>query len=309
MTATSRPRLLIGVLTFQRPESVVRLVPQLLEQCADAADLVEAGVLVVDNDPAAASRNLLTGLDVRYVHEPTPGIAAARHRALEEADGVDLLQFIDDDELPQPGWLRAMVSAWMEHGQPAAVAGVVLTRFVESPDPWIVEGGFFDRHRPRTGTLMTSAATNNLLIDVAQARSLGVQFDLRLGLRGGEDSLFTRQLVARGGRIIACREGAVTDLVTPERATRAWVTARSFHHGGTATYLDLMTSPDPASRARILVRRGAGGLVRALVGQLWTWMGTIRREPRLEGRGLKMRARGLGMAKAVFSTIPPEYRR
>ena len=71
-------------------------------------------MLVVDNDPAASARSACTGFHpaVRYVHEPRPGIAAARSRALREAGEHDVLVFIDDDERPSAGWLRSLLDTF-----------------------------------------------------------------------------------------------------------------------------------------------------------------------------------------------------
>ncbi len=297
----------IGVLTYRRPEMLAELLDALPAQIADAAPLADATVLVVDNDPDASAREAASGRDrVRYVHEPIPGIAAARHRCLAEADAADLLQFIDDDELPEPEWLRLMVQAWQEHGRPAAVAGAVLPRFVEPPDAWLLAGEFFTRAQPGTGTVLPAAPTGNLLIDVAQAREMGVQFDLTRGLRGGEDTLFTRQLVGRGGRIIFCREAAISDLVPPERATRRWVLARARHHGGTATELDLLAAHGPRQRALSRAKRLVGGLGRAAVGSAGAVTG---RDAARHAKGLRLQRRGLGMAQAAIWPLPPEYRR
>ena len=47
-----------------------------------------------------------------YRSEPTPGVVAVRNRALAEADGRDLLIFLDDDQTPSSGWLAALVALW-----------------------------------------------------------------------------------------------------------------------------------------------------------------------------------------------------
>lgn len=306
----SRPRLVIGVLTFRRTELLAELLAVLPAQISDAAELVDASVLVVDNDPQGSAREVVAAAaGVHYVHETTPGIAAARYRCLAEASDAQLLQFIDDDELPEVGWLRLMVQAWASHGRPAAVAGSVLPRFVNEPDPWILAGKFFTRRRPATGTAMPAASTGNLLIDLRQARALGVQFDHRLGLRGGEDTLFTSQLVARGGRIIFCRESAVHDLVPPDRATREWVLKRAWHHGATATHLELLNAIGRRQRAIIRARRAGGGLARWLVGSARAVAGRSRGDQAGHAKGLRLQQRGAGMARAALTATPPEYLR
>ncbi len=96
-------------------------------------------VLVVDNDPAGivaelVTRTAPTHIPVRYVIEKELGIAAARQRVLDESSGADLLQFVDDDEVPDPHWLRRMVAAWIDFAGPTAVAGVVRPDYQGRPE-------------------------------------------------------------------------------------------------------------------------------------------------------------------------------
>ena len=60
-----------------------------------------------------------------------------------------------------------------------------------------------------TGTRLEVAATNNLLLDLRAVRAAGLRFDVDLGTQGGEDTLFTRQLVASGGLLTWCAEAAL----------------------------------------------------------------------------------------------------
>ena len=83
---------------------------------------------------------------MRYVHEPEPGIAAARNRALDEAGPADLLVFIDDDERPVDGWLARLVETYRVD-RPTAVVGPVVSEYEQQPDAWVSAGRFFDRRR------------------------------------------------------------------------------------------------------------------------------------------------------------------
>ncbi|NJL28333.1 MAG: glycosyltransferase family 2 protein, partial [Thermoanaerobaculia bacterium] len=47
------------------------------------------------------------------------GLSAARNRAIAEARG-EILAFLDDDALPEPGWLSALVSVLERPGAMAA---------------------------------------------------------------------------------------------------------------------------------------------------------------------------------------------
>lgn len=303
-------RVALGVLTYRRPTYLTKLLPQLEGQLASLPEGFVGEVLVVDNDPECSGAGPAAGFGrkVRYISEPAPGIAAARERCLSEAAGYDLLQFIDDDEEPVGDWLLQMIGAWQEFGKPTAVAGRVLARFEGTPSSWIQAGRFFVRRAHPNGTELQAAPSGNLLLDVSQVNRLGVHFDARLGLRGGEDTHFTRQLVRRGGRIIFCDKAAIVDLVPADRMTRSWVLRRAWFHGGTSAYLqlrELSGAPQLLGRVRLLV----GGLGRSALGLSGAAIGALTRDEALNARGWKMAYRGGGIVAEAIGRSGSEYER
>jgi succinoglycan biosynthesis protein ExoM len=282
-------------------------------------DLVDARVLVVDNDPAgsgaaqveaavAVADDGLASVPVRSVVERTPGIASARNRALDESADEDLLVFIDDDERPSDAWLRSLLELRSEAGA-AAVVGPVRSEYEIEPEPFIVEGRFFVRRRLPTGTAVEVAATNNLLLDLAVVRRLGLAFDVALGQLGGEDTLFTRSLVAGGGRILWCAEAVVTDVVPAHRVTRRWVVQRAYSSGNgwgiTSVMLSARGVPRLATRLRLT---GAGG-VRVAGGAARLVLGTVLRSLGQRARGVRTAARGAGMVAGAWGLGYREYGR
>jgi glycosyltransferase involved in cell wall biosynthesis len=300
----------VGILTFRRPEMLSRLLPRVLDQLDRLPSGTEGAILVIDNDPAASAREATAafGEPVRYVHEPSPGIAAARQRCLLEAMGYDLLQFIDDDEEPVADWLTSMVTAWRTFARPAAVAGRVLPRYAVPPSEWIIAGGFFVRGRHPSGTELDAAPAGNLLLDVHQVQELGAAFDPGLGLHGGEDTLFTRDLVAHGGRIVFNDDAAISDLVPAERLTREWVLRRAWFHGSTAADLRLRRAA-PRTLGRVRIRLVVGGVARVVVGCVRATAGFLLRNPGLNARGWRLAYRGLGVIAGGAGRTQPEYGR
>ncbi|TFB51750.1 glycosyltransferase [Cryobacterium tagatosivorans] len=305
----ARPRILIAVLTFRRPLDLEELLPALVDQAAGVGP--EAHILVVDNDPDAGARGLVRELGrfdpVAYVHEPEPGIAAARNRALAEASAYDLLVFIDDDERPTDAWLAALLATY-DSSRPAAVVGPVLSRYDTEPDLWIRAGRFFERRRHTTGTRVPLAATNNLLLDLEQVRALGVTFDERFGLSGGSDSLFTRQLHARGGEMIWCDEAVVIDVVPAVRLTRQWVLRRAFRMGNTWSRIALEDT-ESARRALVRISLLTRGSARVLGGTARYAAGVLTGQLGARARGLRTAARGAGMLTGSVGSVYSEYRR
>lgn len=302
--------LTIAVLTYRRPDDLAAVLPLLVDQCRSVTPR-RAEVLVVDNDPAGGAAAVAAGWanrgPVRYAHEPRPGIAAARNRALDEAADSARLAFIDDDERPGPGWLADLLRV-QEAEECAGVVGPVVSRFAVDPEPWIAAGEFFRRRRLPTGTSVDVAATNNLLLDLARVRAHGVRFDERFGLSGGEDTLFTRSLVEAGERLVWCDQAVVTDVVPPGRLTRSWVLRRAFSSGNGNALVDAELHPGWPGLGR-RARRLGDGLVRVTGGGARAVLGTVLRSPAHQAKGARTAARGAGMISGVAGYRYGEYRR
>lgn len=309
--ASDAPTAVVAIVSFRRPERLAALLSALPERMREAGDLARVSVLVVDNDPAGSAGDPVrkAGLpNLRYVLEPTPGIAAARSRALEESQAFDMLAFIDDDEIPQAGWLRLLLELQRETGA-AAVTGRCITRFPDDVDPWVLAGGYFQRPSRPTGTLLPVAATNNLLLDLRQVRALGLTFDTTLGLAGGEDSAFTRELVHRGGIIVWCQESVVVDHIDPQRLTRPALLRRAFAQGNVDARIRLTEAAAAGSRPAETLRVLLRGSSRVMVGALRAAWGYAIRSNKHNARGQRMLRRGAGMVSFVCGKKFDEYQR
>ena len=252
------PAVVIAVPTYRRAGRLSELV-EAIRRHAAAADATTR-ILLVDNDPDRSAEPKAVELDVDYVAEPKPGIAAARQAALDAGRPDELVVMIDDDLMPEPGWLAGLVDAWAAH-RPAVVMGFVRYVWPQGTDPWIAAGGFMRRTRFPTGTELSALATGNVLIDNAQVRALGVRFDIELGLSGGSDLEFGRMLLARGGRIVASAESIARDDIVAERTTMEFVRRRAICQGQVRARLLSRDDHPPAELAK---RAGhlIGGLLR-----------------------------------------------
>ena len=304
----------IGVPTYLRPDGLRDLLPHLIGHRAEVetAGDYRVKIVVIDNDPQASARAVVTELGheaVRYAHEPRPGISAARNRAVDESATADLLVMIDDDELPRPGWLTALLATWRVD-RPALVAGLVVPEYDGELDPWIRAGGFFVRRNHATGTSMAAAAANNVLLDLAQVRACGVRYDPAFGLTGGEDTLFSRSLARRGLRLVWCAESVVTDRVPASRMTRRWVLDRAWSHGNSDTMAELALAGDrPGALRRIRVRQVVRGGLRIGGGAARWVVGAASRSARHRARGLRAMMRGGGMVTGAVGRSFEEYAR
>jgi succinoglycan biosynthesis protein ExoM len=302
-------RTVVAVLTYRRTGVLPELLGELLAQAGTIEPPAE--VVVVDNDlsgSAAATVLPWAGDGVRYVHEPRPGISAARNRALAEAADADLLVFIDDDELPADGWLAQLTGAWQRWGC-AAVAGPVPARFTAPASDWVLGSGAFDRRTLPTGTRIHGAGAGNLLLDVRQVRELGLAFDERLGLTGGEDTFFTHELVHRGGEIRWCDEAVAVESVPAERLTRSWVLRRSFRSASSLSRTEVRLAGGPLARWRTRAVVLAKAAVRVSLAATGALAAVVRRDVGARARAVTTIAAYSGLVVGAFGFGLAEYAR
>jgi GT2 family glycosyltransferase len=253
-------------------------------------------IVVVDNAPTrpgtaeVVAECAATGLPVRYVVEPRPGVAYARNRGLTEAVG-DLVAFVDDDVVVDRHWLDAVVSGFAEDGT-AAVTGYVLPVELETPAQIWTEryGGFgkgcrrvrFDatgyevtdpsgsRPVPVTPSYLypylpgTYGSGANMAFRTAVLRELG-GFDPVLGsgraIRAGEDIDVLLRMVLAGHTVVY--EPAAIVWHTHRRETPA-LRRTMYHYGAGLSAVLTKTLLTNAARRRDLLRRIPAGVGYAL---------------------------------------------
>lgn len=260
MDQRSAPQISIVVPTFRRPERVSGLLAALAAQEGIGA----AKVVVVDNDPAASARAAVASHPLaRYVHEPATGVANARNAGVTAAQG-DYVLFIDDDELPEPGWLAAF-AALAGQGVDAAF-GPVRPDYEGTPAPEMA--GLVARVFSRDLGVADGADVSHLRAYLGSGNSMfhrrrclsGQPFDPRFN-GGGEDVWLLRRLVEDDGRRLHwCAGGAVREIVPADRMTAEFLRRRRFRDG----------------QIRALVDRGAGGLRGAARTGFWMAAGLVQ---------------------------------
>lgn len=275
----SAPELSVVICTFNRRELVGRAVQSLTQQTADASTFE---VVLVDNnstdgtfDWACAFSETFPAL--RVVKETSQGLSFARNRGALEAR-APLVAFLDDDAVATPGWVDAVLRAFLSSpANTVAVGGRIELEWALPRPSWLpdeVTGwlGYFalpaDRREMYPGT--DNLRGGNMAIDRAALIEVGL-FDTRLGrskagLMGNEEVEFQRRLERLGRYIAYSHDAVIYHLVHPERLHRRWFLRRAYDQGRSDVRLDqaLSTHSNQNGLAGTLLRTTYNG-ARALL--------------------------------------------
>jgi GT2 family glycosyltransferase len=95
-------------------------------------------LLVIDHDEELLWRARRELRSVRVVpNQREPGLSGARNTGVEHASG-DVVVFLDDDAIPHPGWLDALVDA-LDRDDVVGAGGPVIPRWATAKPPWFPE--------------------------------------------------------------------------------------------------------------------------------------------------------------------------
>lgn len=225
----------ICICTYKRPASLRRLLNAL--QCLPPAPDYDCSIVVADNDVARSAEatvrefSLGSPVPITYCVEPRQNIALARNKAIENTS-ADLIAFIDDDEVPGPGWLSQLL-ATLKAYEADGVLGPVKRRFDEVPPAWVLKGGFYDRAVVPTGVPLqwTEGRTGNVLFRKAIVDNLDQPF--RPEFRAGEDQDFFRRMILDGRRFVWCADAVVFEVIPPARWNTRIMVRRALLRGAT----------------------------------------------------------------------------
>ena len=219
----------VAICTFRRAS--------LFETLSSLLNLNDRGnynlsVVVVDNDETDSLRETVAefsktySLPLKYVHAPSKNISIARNGALN-AVATRWLLFIDDDEIAHKDWLKNIMSM---RSDLHVVIGQCQAIYSDEQPGWLSRCDF---HSNRLSGRPENAYTSNALIDMDFVKKHDFSFREELGLTGGEDTIFFRQIFEAGGVIEYCPSALVYEPVPQGRASMSWVKTRKFRAGQT----------------------------------------------------------------------------
>jgi glycosyltransferase involved in cell wall biosynthesis len=143
---TKAPDLTVVICTYNRYDVLPDAVASLESQSIDAAALE---ILVVDNSSDRQAQTAHWGQhavppNARLIIDTVPGLSRARNTALREAR-ADIIAYIDDDAMAEPGWCKALVDTFRAHEKAGAVGGPVEPIWPGTQPPWLhkLHRGYF----------------------------------------------------------------------------------------------------------------------------------------------------------------------
>lgn len=272
----------IVIPSYRRPEPLARAIASCIAQQGVAGSFE---IVVVDNDAAGSARAVVAAMaktsavSIRYVGESRPGISHARNSGVANAAG-HYLAFLDDDEEADPGWLAAFLATIRRCGADAVI-GPVYPRFpagAPAIDTYRRQVFTRDANLPTGTALARWSGIGNTLLDKERCFLTDQPFDPRLGLAGGEDTVFLRQLFRRGGKIVWCAEAAAWETVAVDKLASRFLLRRAFRGGQTTTFVCTAVAPPERGRAagwmavgcvQFVLYTPAALLLRALRHERW----------------------------------------
>jgi succinoglycan biosynthesis protein ExoM len=224
-------RVAIGVCTALRPDMLRRCLAALAAQAVPHGCHVTA--IVVDNEPEPRNRVAVEAhagarpFPIRYLHAPRRGIAHARNAVLDACEGrFDWIAFTDDDCMPAPDWIAALLAAAERYGADVVYGRREWLPPEEGTSFWYIPPtkGFTEGQR------LQHAGTHNVLMAGALAalNDETLRFDERL-THGEDTDFFYRAATRRGARIVYSDAPVVYECVPPHRATLRYHLRQQFY--------------------------------------------------------------------------------
>lgn len=230
--------IVIGIATFNRPKMLSEALASLVQLKVPAHYAIAC--FVCDNDPEQRGLSTVekykTSLPfpLQYFTQELRGIVYTRNKILEEAHKIeaDYIAFFDDDETVDPLWIEHLINT-AEKFNAESVSGKVIYKLPADGPNWLFERNFYGGGRPKTGTELRGASTNNVLIDLHFLKKNQLKFNVEFNMSGGSDSFLFREVRDHGGKIVACREAIAYEQVPLSRATEEWILNRAYKNGYT----------------------------------------------------------------------------
>jgi glycosyltransferase involved in cell wall biosynthesis len=250
------------VLPTSRPPDLVQptiasILPQLLSP--DELIIVVNGVGVERDVKSYLISNDFATTDFAVVFDDVPGLLSGRHRGLREARH-EVVVFVDDDILPQPGWRDALLDCFtdsnvhMVGGPCRPQLGLNFPSWIDSFWGQFHNGGRWcgylslidcgDRAfeiDPMYVWGLNFSVRRDSLLEVGGFHPDGLPWEHRR-FRGDGETAVSAEFKKRGWKAMYEPRAAVTHVVPPERLTVEYFEKRAYLQGISDSYTKIRAS-------------------------------------------------------------------
>ena len=245
-THESERKMKISVIipTYQRSDMLMEALRSLREQTLFPGDFE---VIIIDNSRDGVERLMKLSdeeekLNLVYTHEPQCGLHYARHAGAKVAK-YEILAYLDDDVICQPGWLKGMIEAFGDENV-AMVAGRTLLKFegVNSLpcNPRTFAGMysefelgdksfFLAPYKSAVGANMGVRKKNLFAMGGFNPDGFGDRYLIKY--RGDGESGLARKFYEAGYKILYSAEACLYHRVSAERQTLGYLVKRAQNSG------------------------------------------------------------------------------
>jgi glycosyltransferase involved in cell wall biosynthesis len=128
------------VCTHNRNWLLIKAIESLLDQTIDPGryEIIVVDNVSTDETPETVGKIAQEYARVKYVFEAKVGLSHARNAGIHAARG-DIVAFIDDDAIADPGWLAALLQAYDAYPSAWAVGGKTLPLWEEERPDWLLD--------------------------------------------------------------------------------------------------------------------------------------------------------------------------
>lgn len=203
-------------------------------------------LIVIDNASSDSTPDILRSyvqrLPLRSIRTERRGKNVALNIGVEELRDEALVVFTDDDVVPEPNWLDAMVCAARDHPDFDIFGGRIVPLWPDSTPKWIfrlVDLGVvyaFTSPDLRSGPVSANKVWGPNMAVRRGLFSAGYRFDESVGPNRGQYVMgseveFTRRLERDGHRAWFCEDAVVGHIIRESQLQRDWIIQRAFRFG------------------------------------------------------------------------------